>query len=186
MKSIDQSDTFSRFPAPGRLTLHPGVLISQRRKSIETRNIEERNASAQLIGAGDARSRSSPAARRVRSVSAISSNREPPSRFRRSLRLECLSLRLASSEIVDGQGRCPWWASRASPSSATLRPAVTPTTPVGSLSGSSVELPSGSVRAEPTAENRAGTRPVPLVKAPLRAPLRFGLEQFTSALRDFS
>jgi hypothetical protein len=45
-------------------------------------------------------------------VLATSSNREPPSRFRPSLRLECLSLRLASSEIVDGQGRCPWWLSR--------------------------------------------------------------------------
>jgi hypothetical protein len=51
---------------------------------------------------------------------------EPRSRMPRSLRPECLSLRLASSEIVEVQGRCPWWVSRASPSSAALRPALTP------------------------------------------------------------
>jgi hypothetical protein len=45
-------------------------------------------------------------------VLATSSTREPPSRFRPSLRLECPSLRLASSEIMEGQGRCPWWVSR--------------------------------------------------------------------------
>jgi len=63
-------------------------------------------------------------------VLAAHSNWEPPSRFRPSIRLECLSLRLAFSEIVDGQGRCPWWVSRPAVSSAALRPAVTPTTPV--------------------------------------------------------
>jgi len=45
-------------------------------------------------------------------VLATSSNREPPSRFRSSLRLGCLSLQLASSKIVEEQGRCPWWVSR--------------------------------------------------------------------------
>jgi hypothetical protein len=45
-------------------------------------------------------------------VLATSSNRERPSRFRPTLRLECLSLRLASSKIVEEQRRCPWWVSR--------------------------------------------------------------------------
>jgi len=61
-------------------------------------------------------------------------------------------------------------------SSATLRPAVTPTTPVRFSSGSSVELPWVIVEPGPA----AGTRPVPLVKAPLRASLRCGLAPFTS------
>ena len=126
--------------------------MSQRIVSIESRNIEDRNAFAQPPDAGDVRSRSSPAARSVRSLPSTSSNREPPSRFRRSLRLECLGLQLASSEIVAGQGRCPWWVSRPD---GLLRCAaafrVTPTTPVRFLSGSSVELPSGSVRTGPAA-----------------------------------
>src|SRR5215213_2443487 len=58
----------------------------------------------------------------------------------------------ACSEIVAEQGRCPWWVSRPE---GLLRFAaavpVTPTTPVGSFLGSSVELPSDSVRAEPPA-----------------------------------
>jgi hypothetical protein len=95
-------------------------------------------------------SRSSPVARSVRPVPATPLSLEPPSRFRPSLRLEYLSLRLAFSEIVEGQGRRPWWVSRPTASSASLRPAVTPTTPVGFSLGSSVELPSGSVQAEPS------------------------------------
>ena len=83
-----------------------------------------------VLDASRSRFASSPAARSVRSLPFTRSNVEPPSRFRRSLRLECLSLRLASSEIVEGQGRCPWWVSRSAASSAALRPAVTPTTPV--------------------------------------------------------
>src|SRR5215213_11772693 len=94
---------------------------------------------------------SSPAARSVRSLFLAQTNREPPSRFRRGLRPERLDLRLASSEIVDAQGCCPWWVSRPSVSSAALRPPVTLTSPANSLLGSSVDLPSESVRAEPTA-----------------------------------
>jgi hypothetical protein len=42
----------------------------------------------------------------------MKSNLEPPSRLRRSLRLKCLGLRLASSVIVEERGRYPWWVSR--------------------------------------------------------------------------
>src|SRR5215216_1881133 len=118
---------------------------------IETRNIEDRKARAQPPDAGEIRSRSWPAARSVRSLFLAQTHREPPSRFRRGLRPERLDLRLASSEIVDAQGCCPWWVSRPSVSSAALRPPVTLTSPAKSLLGSSVDLPSESVRAEPTA-----------------------------------
>jgi hypothetical protein len=53
---------------------------------------------------------------RVRSNSGIlcariHDRRHLPSRFRPTLRLECLILWLASSEIVGEQGHCPWWLS---------------------------------------------------------------------------
>ena len=89
---------------------------------------------------------------------------EPPSRFRHSPPLECLSLRLASSGIVAAARALPLvGVSRASLSSAALRPAVTPTTPVGVNGISSVELPLGSVRAEPTVTRRL-RRPFPVLR----------------------
>jgi hypothetical protein len=47
---------------------------------------------------------------------------EPRSRMPRSLRPECLSLRLASSEIVEGQGRSPCGCQGLKAVSAALRP----------------------------------------------------------------
>ena len=91
---------------------------------------------------------------RVRSLPATLSSCEPQSRLRWSLRLECPSPRLAFKEVVAGQGRCPWWPSRASPSSAALRPPVTPKSPVGFLLGSSGELPLASVRAGPLVDSK--------------------------------
>jgi hypothetical protein len=47
------------------------------------------------------------------------------------------------------RGTAPRGCQSLSASSASLRPTVTPTSPVGSFSGSSVELPLASVRTEP-------------------------------------
>ena len=67
-----------------------------------------------------------------------------------SPRPEYLNRRLAFIEIGAEQGHYLCWVSWPVVSSSSLRLAVIPTTLVGSLFGSSVELPAGRVRADPS------------------------------------
>jgi hypothetical protein len=129
--SIDQCDTFSCFLVTRSFCrVFPG---SYKPTDSIHRNSKHR------------RSKGIRSAKVTPATSAPAPRLRPGASARRSQAIRTVNHHPACSEIVEGQGRCPWWVSRPAASSAALRPAVTPTTPVRSLLGSSVELPSAMV-----------------------------------------